>query len=178
MRAEDCERLQFLLDTVRREGEHLQQTTRRLFSDRLDGQWLSRLEDDPVLSERVDAYSARFGRVQDTIGDKLIPEFLRRLAEAPGVALDNLNRLERLGLVASVRDWVEARNLRNRLVHEYVRDPEEFIGALERSRELVPLLISTYNAINRFSRKRFAKPISGWPEMLPAESAFEPGKQT
>lgn len=43
-------------------------------------------------SERTDAFVARFGRLQDKLGDKLLPELLRCLAEPLGSAIDNLDR--------------------------------------------------------------------------------------
>lgn len=163
----DTGRLLCLLDTVEREGRHLLQTTERLFRGRIDAAWVSALEDNPELAERVDAFAARFGRMQDTIGDRLVPELLRQLLEAPGAALDNLNRMEKLGLLSSVTDWMEARNLRNRLVHEYMRDPEEFAAALCRARELVSVLVDTYNAIHKYAQQRLADSESDWPASLP-----------
>ena len=166
-------RLCFLLDVVAREGHHLVDTHGRLFAEELDAEWLSRLEHDAILAERVDAFAARFGRMQDTLGEKLIPELLRCLAERPGAVLDNLRRLERLDLLASAAEWIEARNLRNRLVHEYVRDPEEFIGALKRSGELVALLVNTFNSVNRFAAQRFSADGARFPAAIrfPASDA-------
>ena len=162
------ERLLFLLETARREAEHLDGTIRRLFHHPIDAAWVEALAQAPELAERVDAFGARFGRLQDTIGDKLVPELRRQLLETPSAALDNLNRMEKLGLLESVGDWVEARNLRNRLVHEYPRDSAEFAGALCRARELAPLLIQTYNRINRYSRERFAVADADWPSFVRA----------
>ena len=146
------ERLKFLLETVSREEKHLVQTTDRLFSESLDAAWVATLEDRPEIAERLDAFVARFGRMQDTIGDKLIPEMLRQVLETPGSLLDNLNRMEKLGLVSSVQDWIEARNIRNRLVHEYMRDAKEFAQALNRAHELVSLLIETHKYIREYIR--------------------------
>lgn len=162
------DRLLFLLETVEKEGRHLIGTTARLFAETVDAAWVKRLEDQPELAERTDAFATRFGRMQDTLGDKLIPELRRRLLETPGATLDNLNRMEKLGLLASVTDWVEARNLRSRLVHEYMRDEAEFAGALNRAAELVPLLVGTYNAVNAYAGSRFSPPAQGWPPQLPA----------
>lgn len=162
------DRLLFLLETVEKEGRHLIGTTARLFAETVDAAWVKRLEDQPELAERTDAFATRFGRMQDTMGDKLIPELRRRLLETPGATLDNLNRMEKLGLLASVTDWMEARNLRNRLVHEYMRDEAEFAGALNRAAELVPLLVGTYNAVNAYAGSRFSPPAQGWPPQLPA----------
>lgn len=160
------DRLLFLLDTVAREGQQLLGTAGRLFATKVDATWVANLEHQPETAERVDAFVARFGRMQDTIGDKLIPELRRRLAETPAAALDNLNRMEKLGLLGSVADWVEARNLRNRLVHEYMRDPEDFAGALNRAHELVALLVKTYDSVNRYAEARFRGDIKDWPPLL------------
>lgn len=162
----DHARLRFLLETVEKEGRHLLGTTVRLFSETIDAAWVERLADRPELAERMDAFAARFGRIQDTLGDKRVPGLRRCLLETPGATLDNLNRMEKLGLLASVNDWLEARNLRNRLVHEYMRDEEEFAGALNRAAELVPLLVDTYNALNEFARARFGSAASSWPDTL------------
>jgi len=151
----DLDRLIFLLETVRREGEHLVATTQRLLAQPIDTAWVETLETDFDRGERVDAFVARFGRTQDTIGDRLIPELRRALLETPESTLDNLNRMEKLGLVEAVAGWIEARNLRNRLVHEYMRDPSEFAAALNRAGALVSLLINAYNVMRDYAEDRF-----------------------
>jgi hypothetical protein len=162
----DRDRLVFLLDTVAREAHQLLWTAGRLFATGIDATWVANLERQPEAAERVDAFVARFARMQDTIGDKLVPELRRQLLETPGAALDNLNRMEKLGLLASVVDWVEARNLRNRLVHEYMRDPEDFAGALNRAHRLVSMLVQTYDNLNRYAKARFGEDVKDWPPPL------------
>jgi len=137
------ERLRHLLLVAEKEKNYLQGTTQRLSAENIDKSWVERLEEKPDLAERVDAFVARFGRLQDHLGGKLTPELLRQMLEEPSSAINNLNRMEKLGLLRSMLDWVEARNLRNRLVHEYVEDSEEFSGALNRAIELVSLLVET-----------------------------------
>lgn len=166
MTAANLQRFLDLLDIVRREGLHLQGTTARLAMEQIDGAWVLALEQQPELAERVDAFVARFGRLQDTLGDKLVPEFLRQMLETPATALDNLRRMEKLGLLESAEDWVEARNLRNRLVHEYMRDAEEFAGALRRAQELVPLLIATYNRLCAYAQSNIGLTGRDWPAPL------------
>lgn len=153
MNPEGHAKLRFLLEVAEREARHLLQTRERLFREHIDSQWVVLLEGKPDLSERVDAFATRFGRLQDTVGGKLVPELLRQMLETPGSALDNLNRVERLGLLESVTSWTEARNLRNLLVHEYMEDPEVFAQALNRANELVPLLTETYAAIRKYTEK-------------------------
>lgn len=43
------------------------------------------------------SYVSRFARLQDTLGDKLLPQLLRALGEKTASTLDNLNVAERLG---------------------------------------------------------------------------------
>jgi hypothetical protein len=137
----------FLAETVIAEAEHLIVTDRRLFSEPMTTERAIRLRTDVDLSERTDAFVARFSRLQDTLADKLLPELLAWLAEPVGPAIDNLNKAERLGWIASVQSWLEARRLRNRMIHEYVRDAAELAAALRLAHVAVPLLGSTARAM-------------------------------
>ncbi|MCG5549089.1 hypothetical protein [Halorhodospira halochloris] len=93
-----------MLETVYREGAHLLYTTGRLLREPVDVSWVESLKDDPERAERLDAFVARYGRMQDTIGDRLIPSLMRDILETPGSALDNLNRMEKLGILIAVSD--------------------------------------------------------------------------
>ena len=97
-------KLRFLAETVLAETKHLQITDSRLFNTAMTAARASTLVTDVDLSERVDAFVARFGRLQDTLGDKLLPELLAWLAEPVAAAIDNLNRAERLGWIALAAD--------------------------------------------------------------------------
>jgi len=46
------------------------------------------------LRYHVEAFVSRFGRLQDTIADKLLPTDLRAAGETPGLAVDTLDRGE------------------------------------------------------------------------------------
>jgi uncharacterized protein with HEPN domain len=149
-------RLKHLLVVASKEVNYLKQTTQRLSAEQIDAGWVALLDSKPDLAERVDAFVARFGRLQDNLGDKLIPEIMRQMLETPKSAIDNLNRMEKLGLLDSMIDWVEARNLRNRLVHEYVDDNKEFAEAVNRAIELVTLLTDTYERLSRYAEQHFS----------------------
>jgi uncharacterized protein with HEPN domain len=144
-------RLAHLLSVATKEVKYLQQTTDRLLTENIDAQWVETLETNQELAERVDAFVARFGRLQDNLGDKLIPELLRQMLETPKAAIDNLNRMEKLGMLSSMTDWIEARNLRNRLVHEYIDDNQLFSDALNRALALVSLLTDTQEKLNKYA---------------------------
>ena len=169
----DSERLVFLLDIVCREGRHLLGTAERLFHGTVDGAWVEGLEQDAELAERVDAFVARFGRMQDSIGDKLVPELRRQMLETPAAALDNLNRMEKLGLLPSVLDWVEARNLRDLLAQDDLWDADEFAAALNLAHRLVSSLVETYNRVNDYSQAHFFATGMPWPPTLADSSVSE-----
>jgi hypothetical protein len=125
------ERLLFLAEVVSREAQYLAQTDQRLFGVGFGMAEAAQLPNNPELGERVDAFVARFGRLQDTLAGALVPRLLEALLEPVGSVLDNLNRAERLGWIRSASDWAELRLLRNRMVHEYVRDIQELVDALQ-----------------------------------------------
>lgn len=136
-----AERLKFLHNVVKREVKHFQTTDARLFAKPLTLEVLQRLEVDEELAERVEAFISRFGRLQHTLGDKLLPQLLIFLGEKAGVAIDNFDRAERLGWIKSTATWMEMRKLRNQMVHEYIDDLTILVDALnlghERGAELV-----------------------------------------
>lgn len=99
------ERLRSLLKIADAELHYLNRTDARLFAAPLTVEEIRQLPNDDELAERVDAYVARFGRLQDTLGDKLLPAFLAVMAEKPGAALENLDRAEKLGLIQSADEW-------------------------------------------------------------------------
>ena len=67
-------RMKFLVRVVRKECQHLATTDRRLFgAASFSVVQATLLEEDPDLAERVEAFVGRFGRLQDTVGDKLLP---------------------------------------------------------------------------------------------------------
>ena len=73
-------------------------TDRRLFSNLFTIEEAQKIEADALLAERLDAFVSRFGRLQDTVGDKLLPALLFALAEKTGPAIDNLDRAENFDL--------------------------------------------------------------------------------
>ncbi|TAN70194.1 MAG: hypothetical protein EPN17_06210 [Methylobacter sp.] len=136
-------RLQFLARVVRKERKHLAATDQRLFGTLFTPDQAAGLEDEPDLAERVEAFVGRFGRLQDTIGDKLLPLLLTALGEKASAAIDNLDRAERLGLLESADEWMSMHNLRNQMVHEYIEDPVILSSALQSGHTFVPALIAT-----------------------------------
>jgi len=136
-------RLQMLQETAKLELLHLQQTNQRLFAQAWPQEEMANKMLDIDFAERVDAFVARFGRLQDLLGDKYLPAWLRAVQEPVGTALENLDRAEKLGLVQSADAWVSVRKLRNQLVHEYVGRMDILHDALLQANDQVSLLAFT-----------------------------------
>lgn len=129
----DADYVEVVLNTfylVEREAEHLGYTHCKLSAKGIDLAWVSSLANQPDEAEILDAFAARFGRLQDTLGDKLLPRFAQLLGEVPKSLIDTLSFAERQGWVNSGDDFIMARRLRNKLVHEYMLDPAQFLEAL------------------------------------------------
>ena len=134
-------RLQFLSRVIIKEIRHLSSTDQRLFPDADTRVDFDRLETDLDLAERVEAFVGRFCRLQDTIGDKLLPALLNAMGEKTASVMDNLDRAERLGWIVSAEEWLAMRHLRNQMVHEYVEDPVILANALQNGHQFVVVLI-------------------------------------
>lgn len=135
-------RLQFLARVTLKECRHLLDTDGRLFGEPFTTEVAQTIEADPILAERLDAFVSRFGRLQDTVGDKLLPALLAALAEDVGPAIDNLDKAERFGLIESADGWMEMRRLRNQMVHEYIEDLTVLTNALASGHAFVPMLVA------------------------------------
>ena len=125
------------------ELQHLQVTDGRLFAQTFTAATLAEKCQDVAFSEQLDAFVARFGRLQDLLGDKFLPAWLRAMEEPPGTALENLDKAEKLGLVSGADAWFAVRKLRNLMVHEYLQEPEALFEALMAAHEAVPMLRNT-----------------------------------
>jgi hypothetical protein len=149
------QRLAFLLETVQLEAENLKATDQRLFTVAFTPERAATLRDDDELAERLDAFVARFARLQDTAGDKLLPALLTRIGEPVGAVLDNLDRAARLGwLDVASEDWLAVRLLRNRMVHEYIRQPEILAEAVNAAHAAVPMLLHFVERCGAYVRAR------------------------
>lgn len=137
-----AERVKSLARIVTLEVKHLLATDRRLFAEPFTIERARRIAEDETLSERVDAFVSRFSRLQDTIGDKLLPAYLAAHGERVATFTENLDRAERLGLIDDAQAWFDMRKLRNQMVHEYIEDPAVLASALQAGHDFVPALVA------------------------------------
>ncbi|MFH0734332.1 MAG: hypothetical protein V1773_05945 [bacterium] len=91
----------------------------------------------------IDSFIYRFIKIQDKMGEKLFPYYLRLIQEYKEnlAFIDILNKLEKFGLIESFQEWIDFRKLRNTLTHEYPGNEEEII-------ESIKLAVEVYSRIN------------------------------
>ena len=133
-----------LLRITAKEVHYLERTRIRLISHQINLDWVNSLANSDAYSDAysdiLDAFVARFGRLQDRLGGKLLPTLLRLNMEKVGSQLDNLTLAEKLGWLSSTDDWIELRGLRNLLIHEYLQSPSDLLKPLLQALKAVSLL--------------------------------------
>ena len=122
--------MQHLAQAVRSTSAHLQVTDQGVFAQPFTAERASGLDADAALAERVGAFVARFSRLQDLLGDKLLPAIMTALGEPARPMVDNLDHAEPMGWIANPDDWLRMRRLRNQMVHEDIKDPAVLADAL------------------------------------------------
>lgn len=125
------ERLLFLLRVVDKELVHLNYAAAQVFNPSFTLEKAKQLDADQPLALNIEAFTSRFCRLQDTIGDKLLPAWLGAMGEKTSVLLVNLDKAEKLSLLASADTWVMLQQLRNQMVHEYIEQPEILFNAIQ-----------------------------------------------
>lgn len=151
------ERFRQTLEVVGRQAGHLAYSRSRLGAETIDADWVASLRQHPELAERLEAFASRFGRMQDTIADKLLPRWLPALAETPGSQIEVLNRAERLGVIDSTEQWLAARKLRSRLIHEYAGSADAFAADLNLALGCTRMLLDTYRRVHTFAATRMPR---------------------
>lgn len=116
--------------------------------------WLDGIATAPGRGDLVEAFAARFGRFQDRLGGKVLPALLGALGEPSGPLLDNLERAHRFGWIDDPQDWLTARALRNRLVHDYVADTIELAAALNAAGARVTMLTAAFDRMDAAAKSR------------------------
>lgn len=123
------------LDLAGKEAEHLRYSQTTLFSLPIDLAWVQSLGQRPELAEKVEAFVSRFGRLQDHLGEKLLPRMAALVGENSKTLLDALAVAEKTDLLDSADTFIAARKLRNALVHEYMHDAQTFLESLFAARQ-------------------------------------------
>ena len=151
--AEYAEPALISLALAERESDHLGYTYRTLYAEPIDLAWVEALVKREDLAEKIDAFVGRFGRLQDHIGEKLLPAFARVVGEQPKSLLDVIAFSERMGWVKDAEEFVGVCKLRNLLVHEYMTEPALFLDALVTAKPATELLFNVVANIKQEAKK-------------------------
>ena len=89
----------------------------------LNEEKLSKLNHDDYAY--LDVMSVRYAKLQDIIGAKIFYRLLDAMAEPieSNRFLDMLAHLEKIGILDSMDFWIDLRNMRNFIAHEYPEEP-------------------------------------------------------
>ncbi len=118
------------LDLAQKEAKHLHYSQTTLFALPINLDWVHSLSHQPELAEKVEAFVSRFSRLQDHLGEKLLPRMAALVGENSKTFLDTLAIAEKIDLLVSADAFIAARKLRNALVHEYMIDAQTFLEGL------------------------------------------------
>jgi hypothetical protein len=137
---EEVERLKFLFRVVEKEIKLVNVVAEKLFVTPFTEEVARQLDESVDIAINLEAFTSRFCRLQDMIGDKLLPSLLKYFSEHPAPFLINLNKAEQLGWLNSVEEWVVLRELRNQMIHEYIEDASLLVNAVNMAFEHISVL--------------------------------------
>ena len=83
------------LNLARKEADHLRYSLDTLFALQIDLVWVQALAAQPALAEKVEAFVSRFARLQDQLGEKLLPRYAALVGGSPKTLIDTLAFAER-----------------------------------------------------------------------------------
>lgn len=134
------ERLRFLIRVVDREIKHLDYAAKQTFGVPFGLEAIEELDANPDLAMRIEAFTSRFCRLQDTLGDKFLPALLKALGEPERALLINLEKAEKYGWLESAENWLALRQLRNQMIHEYIESAQTLFDALSTAHDNIKSL--------------------------------------
>ena len=94
---------------------------------KIDINFILSLPSHPDYKEKLDAFSMRFGKLQDMLGDQIFRALLAiEKEDVQGMTMrTKLNLMEKMGIIGSAEQWEELRKIRNGLTHDYEENPEQ-----------------------------------------------------
>jgi len=111
---------------------------------------------DDIHMSSIDQMIFRFSKLQDTVGEKVIPSILEFNGEnvKKMTFIDRLNRLEELELLYK-EDWMSLRKDRNEIAHEYSFNQDEVVDGINLIFKRVDDLLKIYNNIYVYCFEKF-----------------------
>lgn len=111
---------------------------------------------DEITSGFLDQFVYRFSKLQDTLGERIFPALLLLgKEEVKGKTfLDILHRMEELDLL-NADEWIDLRELRNEIAHEYSHNADEVVQALNMIIEKSSMLLIIYTRVREFIKIKY-----------------------
>ena len=101
----------------------------------------------------LDAYLKRFASIQDFLGAKIFSPLLE-IAGIPNTKMSEvLSNIEKENIIDSLENWIELREVRNELEHDYPEELQEALNDLKYCIDSFEQLESYYlNSLNFFKK--------------------------
>jgi uncharacterized protein YutE (UPF0331/DUF86 family) len=104
--------------------------------------------------DRFESLTSKFARLSDLILKQAIKTIdILDLEEAPETVRDAINRAEKKGLISSAAKFIEIRQLRNRISHEYAESDADIEGIYRTVFGNVPELFDAVQRIQRHTQR-------------------------
>lgn len=116
-----------------------------------DGKHFASLPEEEILL--FELFSSRFAKLQDLMGAKLFGLVLE-LAKETGTLetfIDKLNRLEKIGAIPSAKTWLDLREIRNDLSHEYPDNPDLTAHNFNQAFTMASVLLDIYAQVKSYT---------------------------
>ncbi len=110
----------------------------------------------PEQKALFDAFLKRFSSLQDYLGGKIFPQLLQKVGIFSDKMSEILYHAEKEGFIDNLNNWIELRQMRNDLEHDYPDDLEKALQDLQKTIEKFDLIESYY-----FNVKNFLKRVGG-----------------
>jgi len=103
--------------------------------------------------EHFESLTGRFARLSDLLIQKIFRLIDQLDLEDKGTVRDRINRAEKKELISSAEEFVDIRELRNNIAHEY--DPTAIISVFIDVQDYCPLLFNSVERVHKYCEKYF-----------------------
>lgn len=101
--------------------------------------------------DHFEGLTSRFARLSDVLIQKIFRLIETFDLDLPGTVRDRINRAEKKGLVSSAKIFVEIRDLRNEIAHEYL--PTKLGKIYEQVMEWTPIILESVQYVKKYCKK-------------------------
>jgi hypothetical protein len=102
----------------------------------------------------LDTLTGRFAKLQDVLGSKIFPLIIKTLDrdDAQDTVRDQLNKVEKFGVLKSVASWKELREIGNKIAHDYPDDDETIVRKINECATHCESLLRIWQQAKNFIR--------------------------